>query len=164
MHLKVEVLGPRDLQRTAEFAQAIEAENRARQRKDKQGFEADAALSLARRVSGYRGECALALALGLVWQPRDSFRTRPDVGPYECRTRTRDDPFLIITPDDDLTRRYVLVVESCPRYLIYGWYLAGAAHRPEWWQVRRKNGGAWYVPAVHLHPIPGIHRSPLVAF
>jgi hypothetical protein len=137
---------------TEKYAKHIDEENHRRGRKDAQGYNRN---SLLDRISGYRGEAAVAQVLGLEWKPDDAFQSRPDIGGFEVRTTKRPHGRLIIMPKDIDHRDYALVIDCDPRFEVVGHYRASKAKQtPNWWFEFRTNGGAWYIPRDVLEPFP----------
>lgn len=150
------------LAKAAAFAEQIEMANRRRRRKNVQGLTAKGKESLKMRVSGYSGEAAVAIHLGMSPDRiRDDWRGRgtvayPDVGPFDVMTTDKPHGSLIITPRDRLDMMKVLVIDQSPVFHICGWYRVGDARleaersHSEWWRVERSGGGAWYIPQAFL--------------
>lgn len=143
------------LNRCREFAFRQEEANRRNKRKNKQGFVPAPGESLSKREMGMAGDAALAICLGMsAVRVADQWRRAPDVGEWDVTTTDLPHGKLIVTPRDRLDMKKVLVVCECPDFHICGWYLAGEARKhSEWWQVWRKDGGAWYVPQECLWPL-----------
>lgn len=128
-------------------AASVEAEDVRLGRKQSQGNTYSTEESLARRSSGYLGEAALSLYLGLSPVKSGDHFNRPDVGGYGVRTTKRLDGCLIILPKDPLWAVQVLVIDECPWFHIAGCYRVDEARRhAEWWKEPRPGGGAWFVP------------------
>lgn len=113
-----------------------------------QGWRPKGKQAIRVRQMGYLGEFAFAKWLGVPWRPdgRDHFRKVPDVAGWDVKTVSDPAHRMIVTPQDALERRCVLVIDQRPTFHIVGWFKAGDARRPEWWERHREGGGAWFVP------------------
>lgn len=104
-------------------------------------------------IEGAWAEFAVALATGHAW-PTDHGqpdRGAPDVGPYHVRTSSRDNPSLIIRPNDRDDEPFVLVVSTgLPEFTIVGWIFAGDARRDGWRRAPNGRPAAWFVPGTAL--------------
>ena len=105
---------------------------------------------------GARGELAVAVAFGIVWQASLQVEKHGgDVGPYQVRTGQRSSDSLILRPGDDRREVYVLVVPGrADALLLVGWIRGADGCRPEW--IREPGGRppAWFVPQRALLPFP----------
>lgn len=138
-----------EIQRVVAFAQERHQENQQRRRaRHTQGWRPRGKQAIHLRTMGYLGEFAFAKWLGIPWRSdnRDHFREAPDVGGWDVKTTDNRHHRLIVTPQDALDRRCVLVIDQRPEFHIVGWFRAGDARRSEWWERHREGGGAWYVP------------------
>lgn len=105
-------------------------------------------------IEGACGELAVAKYLRKYWDGSvDTFRTLPDLGNVEIRTRSRHDYELIIRPDDDTEKYYVLVTGRAPHYRIRGYILGAAARCDQWVQRHGGRSPAWFVPSQALIPL-----------
>ncbi len=110
--------------------------------------------SLAYRVSGYCGEAAVALYLGLTPKKVDHFQDKPDIGGYDVMTTKRPNGCLIFTPKNPLYSVKILVIDESPFFHLVGCYqCCDAREHKEWWREPRPGGGAWFVPQDVLRPI-----------
>jgi hypothetical protein len=117
-------------------------------RPDRHGFEGS---GWDVHVEGACGELAVARFLGRYWDGSNgTYRSRPDVGRVEVRTRSSHSYDLIVREDDSPDTAYVLVTGSCPRYWVRGWIRARDARRDEWLQTHGGRPPAWFVPASAL--------------
>lgn len=122
-----------------------------RQLPDKHGYAGD---GWSIHIEGAIGECAVAHALGRPWDASvNTFKSRPDVGPVEVRTRSRDDYELIVRVDDRDDSPYVLVVGRAPTYRVVGWCWGHEAKRPEWVRTHGDRPPAYFVPQSALRPL-----------
>lgn len=111
---------------------------------------------------GCLGEFAFALAIGREWSGDvDTFRSRPDVGKAEVRTRSRADYDLIVRDDDSPAKPYVLVNGAetngaqAPVWLeVVGWLWGHEARRPCWLRAYGGRPPAYFVPRAGLRPMP----------
>lgn len=119
-----------------------------------QGKSVSPEQSLAYCISGYCGEAAVALHLGLAPKTTDWFQNRPDVGGYDVMTSKRHNASLIFTPRNPLCSVKILVIDESPFFHLVGCYRCDDAreHR-EWWKEPRPGGGAWFVPQKELRAI-----------
>jgi hypothetical protein len=98
-------------------------------------------------IEGACGELALAKYLGKYWDGSvDTFRSLPDLGNIEIRTRSKSYYELIVREDDDPSKVYVLVTGFAPDYQIRGWIRGADARRDEWLQAHGGRPPAWFVP------------------
>jgi hypothetical protein len=105
-------------------------------------------------IEGSGGELAVAKAFGMYPTGMGGDAPEPgDVGPLEVRTTPRHDGRLILHPDDDDNRLFVLVTGSMPNYVIRGWIIAGDGKQPGHWEDPTGKGRwAFFVPTRLLHP------------
>ena len=105
-------------------------------------------------IEGANGELAVAKYLGKYWDGSvDTFKSLPDLGNVEIRTRSRHTYDLIIRTDDDPAKFYILVTGIAPNYRVRGWIKGENARRDEWLQTHGGREAAWFVPADALTPI-----------
>lgn len=105
-------------------------------------------------IEGACGELAVAKYLGKYWDGSvDTFRSMPDLGDIEIRTRSKDYYELIIREDDEPSKVYVLVTGIAPHYQVRGWIRGADARRDEWLQTHGGRPPAWFVPHEALTPI-----------
>jgi hypothetical protein len=105
-------------------------------------------------IEGACGELAVAKYLGKYWDGSvDTFRSLPDLGNVEIRTRSKHGYELLIRKDDDPDKFYILVTGIAPNYRVRGWIKGKAARRDEWWQNHGGREPAWFVPHQALTPI-----------
>jgi hypothetical protein len=124
----------------------------ARGRQHQHGMSADDGWRA--HIEGACGELALAKYLGKYWDGSvDTFRSMPDLGDIEVRTRSKPYYDLIIREDDDPSKVYVLVTGSAPDYEVRGWIRGEQARRDEWLQSYGGRPPAWFVPQDALTPI-----------
>ena len=105
---------------------------------------------------GAAGELAFAKALGIYWNfSVDTFRSAPDVGGYEVRTRTNPRWDLFVRRNDSDSRRYVLVSIDDKCFIIRGFILGSDAKQRQWLRDYGNRGAsAFFVPQSALWPIP----------
>lgn len=147
-------LAPTVISQATALAEKKERERVEGQYQNVQGQNWTPAQSLAFRISGYCGEAAVALFLGLTPKRDDWFQNRPDVGGFDVMTSKRSDACLIFTPRNPLYSVKILVIDESPFFHLVGCYQCDEArqHR-EWWREPRPGGGAWFVPQKVLRPI-----------
>ena len=121
-------------------------------RRDAHGLRSDD-LGWQHHIEGACGECAFAKFAGLFWSGAVGNLTADDVGPWQVRTRTRDDYQLIVHQSDPDDRRFVLVRGRCPRYAVVGWIWGRDAKRHEWWADPKGGRPAYFVPDEALTPL-----------
>jgi hypothetical protein len=147
-----------ELARMTRFADRIHDANRKRRRRHLQGWKPKGREAVLARENGYCAELAFAKFLGVEWREfgveADHFRRRPDVAGYDVKSTDLFTGRLIVTPHDDPDAKCVLVVCNPPDFYVVGWFRAGDAHRSEWYDEYRKDGGAWYVPRSQMKPVP----------
>ena len=78
--------------------------------------------------------------------------TLGDVGQLEVRWTGRPDGCLIIRPDDNMSRRFVLVTGNLGAYRVPGWITGRDARRDEWHKAPNGRPPAWFVPQRNLTP------------
>lgn len=105
---------------------------------------------------GAKGEAAFAKFLNGPSSPPltvNTFKSIPDVGKYEVRTRSKPLYDLFVRKDDPDNRPFVLVLSHLdPTFIIVGWILGKDAKQPLW---LKNHGGfqpAYFVPRSALHP------------
>ncbi len=108
---------------------------------------------------GVGGEMAVAAWRNVNWDCSvNTFKSRPDVGDYEVRTRTleqRPTPDMMIRESDHDDSKFVLVIQlSDLRYRIVGAIRASEAKRHDEWKVKFEKFNGWFVPQSALHPLP----------
>jgi hypothetical protein len=107
-----------------------------------------------KHIEGAAGEVAAAKACNLFWGGSvNTFKGAGDVGIFEVRTRSRHDYELLVRPDDDDKRVFVLVTGRAPKFVVRGWMRAGDAKRDKW---KHSHGGrppAYFVPHDQLRPL-----------
>lgn len=102
-------------------------------------------------IEGACGELAVARFLGMYWDgSTNTFRSRPDLGPVEVRTRSRESYDLIVRKDDDPLKIYVHVTGRAPEFRVRGFIRGADARRDAWWQIHGGRPGAWFVPSGDL--------------
>jgi len=102
-------------------------------------------------ILGARGEIAFRKFIGSSGPLTvNTFRSAPDVGGYEVRTRSRDDFDLILRADDPDHKIYVLVVGGGCRFRVVGW-LRGSERYPHGQKTYGGRPPAWFVPQNALH-------------
>lgn len=117
--------------------------------KDKHGAEKEK--NLRYHILGARGEMAFKKYIGSTENLTfNTFKSRPDVGEFEVRTRSKDHYDLILRKDDPDDKKYVLVVgESCT-YRIVGWIKGSERYLHEI-KTYNERPGAWFIPQSALH-------------
>jgi hypothetical protein len=119
-------------------------------RKDRHGLNPDDGWRV--HIEGACGELAAAKFLGRYWDGSvDTFRSLPDLGNVEIRTRSKHSYDLIIRDDDDPQKFYVLVTGTAPFYRVRGWIKGENARKDEWKQTHGGREAAWFVPASALN-------------
>ena len=111
---------------------------------------------LANDTNGAAAELVTAKWLGIEWSRSvGTYRHEADVGDeIDVRHTERRDGRLILRPSDHPYRQFVLVTGTPPHLLLQGWIRGEAAMVPEWCCDPNDYGGAWFVPARALEPIP----------
>jgi len=103
-------------------------------------------------VEGACGELAVAKFLGMYWDGSvDTFKSIPDLGPVEIRTRSKHTYDLIVRKDDDPSKVFIHVTGRVPEFRIHGWLRGSGAQREEWWRNHGGREWAWFAPATALH-------------
>lgn len=110
-------------------------------------------------VEGAAGELAAAKALGIYWDGSVDTYKRPDVGPYQVRTRPRHDFDLIVRNGDADDEYFLLVTGQMPHYRVHGVILARDAKRPEWLKSYNNRTPAYFVPQENLLPLRPPQKS-----
>lgn len=121
-------------------------------RPDTHGFEG---LGWDLHVEGAAGELALAKACGVYWPASvNTFRDGEDVTGYEVRTRSKPYYDLILRPNDDPEKRYVLITGKMPVYQIRGWILGKDGMQEQFWRtIANSREPAYFIPALSLTPV-----------
>ncbi len=108
-----------------------------------------------RSIEGAIGEYAVASVLGVFWTGGRGIVGTADVGPVEVRATSCNGGHLIIHPDDDDAKAFILVTGSAPTVTLRGWRFAGECKDKEkyWRQLNpmRSDGKAYCVPQIDLH-------------
>lgn len=92
----------------------------------------------------------------------NTFKSSSDLDGVEIRTRTRHYYDLIIRPDDNPVRIFVLVTTIWPTdnlFWIRGHIVAQNAMIQKFWKNYGGHGSAWFVPASDLIPIDRLLRN-----
>ncbi len=111
-------------------------------------------------VEGALGELAVSKYLGIHWPATiNTYRSQPDTGPYEVRTRSRHDYDLIIRESDRDDAIYILVTGICPIYCVRGWMVASEGKQPEFLQSYGHRPPAYFLPAARLYPMATLSRN-----
>jgi hypothetical protein len=122
----------------------------AANRKDRHGINPEDGWRA--HIEGACGELAAAKFLGRYWDGSvDTFRSLPDLGNVEIRTRSKHNYDLIIRTDDDPTKYYILVTGAAPHYRVQGWIKGANARRDEWKKAPGGREMAWFVPVSALN-------------
>lgn len=92
-------------------------------------------------IYGALAELAVAKFLRIYWSGLGSGLIGPtrfsgDVGPVEVRHSGRDDACLLLHPDDDDDRAFVLVTGAGPDFVLRGWSFAGAVKSASFWETK----------------------------
>jgi hypothetical protein len=99
-------------------------------------------------------EIAVAKALGVFFVPTfNTFHKQPDIEPdIEVRSTPEEDNSLLIRDNDDLDRKFVLVIVSDLSCRIAGWCYG--YERDDLGRIRNPNGmgAAHFVPQFNLRP------------
>ena len=124
-------------------------------RKDAHGLEEDADC-LGLNTEGLLAEIAACKGLGIYYEPRiNNHKKKADVGKnYEIRSTPNHNYKLIIRPDDNPQRYYILITGEAPNYRLHG-YIKGsdAMKHDEWREDPNDRPEAWFVPKRYLRPI-----------
>lgn len=151
------VLTPAELHMAANVGIARQIEAVRQRRPDCHGYDGD---GWSVHIQGAAGELAVAKMLGWYWDGSvNTFRTAPDVGDVEVRTRSRHDYELIHRPDDDPTKAYVLVTGVAPYLWVRGWRKGVDCRQPAWWKEHGGRPGAWFVPTRVLRRVPELRAA-----
>jgi hypothetical protein len=103
-------------------------------------------------IEGACGELAVAKFLGRYWDGSvDTFRSIPDLGRAEIRTRSKHNYELLIRKDDDDSKVYIHVTGRAPDFWVRGWLRGLDAQREEWWHNHGNREWAWFVPTTALN-------------
>jgi hypothetical protein len=114
-------------------------------RQDRHGLDPEQGWRV--HIEGACGELAVAKFLGRYWDGSvDTFRSIPDLGQAEIRTRSKHSYELLIRKDDDPTKVYIHVTGRAPHFRVRGWLRGWDAQREEWWQNHGGREYAWFVP------------------
>jgi hypothetical protein len=107
-------------------------------------------------ILGARGEMAFKKFIGDQEELTfNTFKSKPDVGDFEVRTRSKDHYDLILRKDDPDDKTYVLVVgESC-RYRIVGWIKGSEKYLYDK-KTYNDRPSAWFIPQSALHSMEEI--------
>ena len=111
---------------------------------------------------GNAGELAVAIRFGIHWSAAiNTFKTQPDVGPWDVRAVGKHHLQLLIRNDDPPTRPFVLVTCDMPNVWtadmtpltmhIRGWMFARDAHKDEWLKDPGNKRPSWFVPQSALN-------------
>ena len=105
-------------------------------------------------IQGTIGEWLIAKARGVYWPgaDRDHMYDGDLCDGTEVRSRTEDWRDLLLHPDDDDDRAFVLVLGVWPRLRIGGWITGGEGKRPEYWNETLPVP-AYTVPQTILRPL-----------
>jgi hypothetical protein len=125
-----------------------------------------------KHIIGALAEQAVAKWLGIKWSAVNTFKTEPDVGPYEVRGRPTvlgNKPLkdcLIVRPDDKprlMPEQVWIAVEcDCPTFFLHGWMTSIAATNNRYWNGFGSMPKAWFVPYENLWPmatLPAINEA-----
>lgn len=139
----------------AQYQQALELGQKRCDEAKKDGKQNKYGLSNAKELEvhllGACGESAVAVAMGVPFDATcNTYKTRPDIGPYEVRTRSKAEYELLVRPDDKDESIYILA-RCFPKgqkrsFAIVGWIRGGDAKKKKW---RHRYGGrspAYFVP------------------
>ncbi len=140
-----------DVERAAKVGIARHIEALHRGLPDKHGYDGD---GWSIHIEGAIGELAIATALGRPWDATiNTFKSQPDVGRAEVRTRSKSYYELIVRPDDRDDSPYILVTGKAPHYQVVGWCWGHEAKKPEYWRTHGDRPGAYFVPHAALRPL-----------
>jgi hypothetical protein len=107
-------------------------------------------------IEGACGEIGASKLTHRYWEPTvNTYGSEPDIQPnINVRTRSRHDYELIIRPKDNPAFPVILVTGTAPVFIVRGYFIAGDAHRDEWWHdYGQRNSPAWFVPQRELRDI-----------
>lgn len=111
-----------------------------------------------RHIEGCKAELAFATATGQPWTPVvDDYReiAGNDVGEYGVRGTAHRRGGLILHPEDEDERIFVLVVSADePDFVIAGWMRGEDGKRPEFWEEKKLYSPAFLVPQGRLEITP----------
>ena len=142
-------LDPYEFLYAAQVGLARHIRNLARNSQHLYGYEPDLQ-AWANDIEGACAEFAVAKHLGKFWS--GAAGRGADVG-RDIGVRQTHHPkgHLVIHPKDPDAHRYVSAIGTNGVYRLAGWCYARFGKRQEWWQVRRDEGGAYYVPQGELN-------------
>jgi hypothetical protein len=107
---------------------------------------------LVEDACGFAAEIVVAEVLGVPWRYPDPY-TRHDgdlVDGTEVRSTRYPRGALLLRPEDDPERAYVLVTGRPPKFVVRGWILGRDGMRCERWWPRAPQRPCWRVPQEHL--------------
>jgi hypothetical protein len=105
---------------------------------------------------------AFAKAAGIYWDAAFDTFSKPDVGSFQVRTRSRSDYELLVRQCDADDERFVLVTGTMPEFSVRGWILGADAKQERWLRTHGGRPPAYFVPHSELQPIEKIF-DPTVA-
>lgn len=110
---------------------------------------------------GALGEQALAKWLNVYWDGTPgTFRSKPDVGQYEVRTKNEPHGELILRDRDKDEAIYVLVLShNCPEFVIRGWLWGHEGKQGKWrGRADKSRPEAWFIPQSELRDMSSLPR------
>lgn len=111
---------------------------------------------LYKHVLGACGEIAVARVLGRYWGGDVCTFTRADIGTsVQVKMRSRHDWDLIVRPDDDDAKVFVLVTGMPTDICVHGWCYGRDAKRPEYLAPHGGRPEAYFVPQAALRAFRG---------
>lgn len=116
--------------------------------------------SLPNNILGCIGEIVVARALGIPWSRSiNTFKSVPDVGPYDVRTRSKRWHDMLIRENDPDDREAVLVIPG-PSLNKLEWEIVGklshrAGKQKQWLHTELGDPPVYYVPQRFLLPFTG---------
>lgn len=122
--------------------------------KDAYGFDGKNGVQM--HILGVCGEYAVAEYFNLPYDFHvNKFKEGSDVGPFQVRTRSREDYDLLIRPNDDSNKIFILVTGTVgttpPTMKIWGWLPASEAKQQKFKQTYGGRTPAYFVPKHELY-------------
>jgi hypothetical protein len=139
----------KDLYRAVKHAELRVLESAFQARKDRFYSRHDTELQKQQKeIDGVLGELAVIKYLGIPTGPRlNVYHELADVGDdLEVRATRRLDSPLIVRPNDEHKRRFILAVVSDYYVDLKGWIAGTEALRDDWRANPNNAGEAWFVP------------------
>lgn len=97
-------------------------------------------------IDGAAAEMAFSKFWGIYWNGSNRSFKSPDVGNWRIRSTTHRGGCLIIRPnDEDINRKYVMIITDAPMFYIVGHMTPAQARQDKYWR-----GDSWWVPQKDL--------------